>query len=463
MSTPKNEVVQIEYQNPDASALLLLPTLVVCNTTDELVEKNIRENSSKDLKWLASEKEHLGTAVLVGGGPSIEDHIDDIRDMQKSGATIFAMNAASQWCRQNDIEVDYQCIADAKEESSGLVDPHANHHIIGSQVHAKTMDAVNDPIVWHLGIANIESMLPEEKVKKGGYVILGGGAAVGNSSMCVAYAMGFRDLHVFGFDSCHKDGKSHAYTQMMNVVIPTMKTKWGGRKFTCSVAMKAQAEKFQFTAKHLKDAGCHINVYGDGLLQTMYNTDVSNLSEREKYQMMWQYDAYRDGSPGERQADSFLKYFKPDGLIIDFGCGTGRAGVKFSEAGHDVLLVDFADNCRDDEALSIPFIQWDLTVPLSSRSEYGYCTDVMEHIPPEDVEIVINNIMNTSEKVFFQISTVADNFGDVLDTHLHLTVKPFEWWRDLFISNGYKIEWEADQNHTALFYINNPDRRELCQ
>ena len=290
MTAPTSEVVQIEYQNPDATNKLLLPTLVICNTTDEIVERNIRENSAKPLKWLKTEQEHDGFAILVGGGASIEDEIDTIRSLVDRGGTVFAMNAASQWLDTKGIEVNYQCIADAKEETAKLVDYKAKKHIIASQAHPKTMDSV-DPLVWHLGISDVENLFPEERVKNGGYCILGGGAAVGNSATCVAYALGFRELHIFGFDSCHKEGKAHAYTQIMNTFIPTMKTRWAGKEFESSVAMKAQAEKFLFTSNELKKLGCTFHVYGEGLLQTMYHTKYDDLTEQEKYQLMWNIDA----------------------------------------------------------------------------------------------------------------------------------------------------------------------------
>lgn len=457
MSKPKNDVVQIEYQNPDAKDKLLMPVLITCNTTDELIENNVRINSAKNLKWLHTEKENPYPAIIVGGGASIEDEVENIRHLKSIGGTIFAANAASKWLISKGIEVDFQCIADAKEETVTLVDHNANEHIIASQAHPRTMDSVEDPIVWHLGIEDIERLFPEERVKRGGYCILGGGSAVGNSSMCVAYAKGFRDLHIFGLDSCHKDGRSHAYQQNMNVVIPIMEVEWAGRTFTSSVTMKAQAEKFQLTSKFLKDAGCKITTYGDGLLQTMYNSEYSSLSEKEKYQLMWQLDIYREVSPGEHMAEWYVETFKPKGKIIDFGCGTGRAGVKFKELGLEPFLIDFTDNCRDDEAQEIPFLQWDLTYPISVDSEHGFCTDVMEHIPTEDVEKVIKNIMTSAKKVFFQISTIDDNLGGMINEPLHLTVKTHDWWKEAFKS--YLIMYELDQNTASLFYIVNPDRR----
>lgn len=139
--------------------------------------------------------------------------------------------------------------------------------------------------------------------------------------------------------------------------------------------------------------------------------------------------------------------------MIDFGCGTGRAGLIIHQT-NPVILVDFVDNCRDAEAQVLPFIQWDLTQPLPLHAPYGFCTDVLEHIPTKDVETVIRNILDSATRVFFQISTVNDVMGDLIGEPLHLTVKPHNWWRTVFLKVGAKIEYEDQQPHVSLFYIN---------
>ena len=152
MSLPKNDVVQIDYQNPDAKQKLMIPVLVTCNTSDEMVEKNIIANSAKPLDWLQYVEPHAGVAIMVGGGASITDEIHKIRYRQSQGGVVFAMNAASAWLHNNGVAVDYQCIADAKEETGLLIDHNAKAHIVASQVDSKTMDSVMEPIVWHLRI-----------------------------------------------------------------------------------------------------------------------------------------------------------------------------------------------------------------------------------------------------------------------------------------------------------------------
>ena len=459
MTAPKNEIIQMRYQNPHANKPLFVPVLVINNTPDHIIERNIRINSTRDFPWLRSHPSHSGIAIMVGGGPSVNENLHDIRSLQNEGGTIFAMNAASQWLRQHGIEPDYQCIVDAKQETIALVDPDTSHHLIGSQVHPDLLTQIPDPILMHLEIGEIEHFLPEEKVKRGGYVLLGGGASVGNTALCAAYALGFRNLQIFGYDSCHRDNKSHAYPQDMNIFIPTVTVKWNNKEYLASVAMKAQAERFMYVSSGLKKLGCHIDVHGEGLLPAMYHSEVQELSEREKYQLMWQFDSYRESSPGERVVDFYLKEFRPKGLVIDFGCGTGRASLIIHKH-NPVMLLDFVDNCRDEEAQSLPFIQWDLTDPIPVSANYGFCSDVLEHIPEQDVAKVIANIMQSAIHVFFQISVVDDVMGDPINQSLHVTIKPHSWWKKKFLSQGYKIVYEQELKTVSHFYVNSSLWRE---
>jgi hypothetical protein len=458
MAAPRYEIVQKKIYNPGATMPLLLPIIVLCNTSDEDLERNIRANSSRcDLEWLNQQPKHDRAAIIVGGGPSVHEFVDDIRELQQAGGTVFAINGASHWLRGKGIIPDYQVMSDAKEETATLVDIDAKAHLFASQVNPKTMNAVAKPILWHSGVGDIEKFFPEERVNRGGYSLIGGGAATGNSALCVAYVMGYRTLHAFGFDSSHRGEASHAYDQPMNRFIPTVEVEWAGKTYTSSVAMKAQAEKFQMTAQALKQEGCSIEVYGDGLLQHMYTTPSENLTERDKYRRMWQFDGYRAYSPGEEIVYKFVEIMNPDGLIVDFGCGTGRAALALQQMGHEVYCIDFADNCRDDEALSLPFLEWDLCHPCPVRAPYGLCTDVLEHIPTENIKTVVANIMASAEKVFFQISTVNDQFGQVLGTPLHLTVRQHRWWFDLFEELGHRVIYDMDRGNASLFAVSRKD------
>lgn len=456
MTRPTTTIVQMPYQNPHGSVPLIIPVLVVCNTSDEDLHRNISRNSRLVLPWVRMEKAHDRVAVLCGGGPSIADHAEEIKALQAQGATVFAMNGASSFLRSVGIAADAQVIGDAKQETSQLVDTDCGRYYIASQAHADTMDAAMGcgvVTVWHLGISeDMDDLFPAERRKAGGYALIGGGASVGNSAMCLAYVLGFRRIEVYGYDSCHRDDKSHAYDQPMNRFIPTVDVEWAGKKYVASVAMKAQAEKFQITGQALKQEGCVISVHGEGLLPAMWNTKPSDLAEADKYRLMWATEAYREVSPGEAVAPVILEVLRPSGLVLDFGCGTGRAALALSRAGCDMLCIDFADNCRDEEAMALPFLQWDLMQPMPPHAHYGICTDVMEHIPPGDVLRVVENIMAAADSVFFQISTVPDVMGALIGQDLHLTVMPHAWWKETLSRFG-SVTWEQDAGDASLFVV----------
>jgi SAM-dependent methyltransferase len=182
--------------------------------------------------------------------------------------------------------------------------------------------------------------------------------------------------------------------------------------------------------------------------------------EQVKYLKCWEDERYRKWSPGEQCVDLFLETAKPEKgeTLVDWGCGTGRASVKLADAGLDVTLIDFASNCLDpvaSERLGDKFIEHDLTRPTMLRADYGYCCDVMEHIPEEDVDKVLTNILQNSLHVFFQISTVEDHFSHVIDVegHLHLTVKPYAWWLQKFVDFGCIVHYSNEFPSHCIFYV----------
>jgi len=440
---------QIKHWNPGAEMPLILPVHLVCNTSDEQIFDNIRINSRRPGKWISLQPEHDGVAVLCGSGPSLKESLGEITERHAAGATIFAMNGAAKFLSANGIFADYQVMIDAREQTADLIGP-AQAHLFASQVHPKCFERAPDAQVWHLQIGGIEQAFPDYD---GPYALIGGAASVGNTATCLAFTMGFRNLHCYGYDSSHRDGDGHAFHQAMNDGEPCAYVDFNGKPYLTSLTMKLQAEKFQDTARALIASGCHIEVHGDGLLPDIFHAPKETLTECEKYRRMWQRPEYRICAPGESAVEEFLDKAKPTGPIIDFGCGTGRASIKLASLGYDVTLVDFADNCRDDEARHLPFVQADLTQPIPVSASFGFCTDVMEHIPTSDVETVIRNIMASAERVFFQISTIPDSFGVTIGDCLHLTVRPHAWWLGLFTRLGYAVQWQREGEIDSRFLV----------
>jgi 2-polyprenyl-3-methyl-5-hydroxy-6-metoxy-1,4-benzoquinol methylase len=184
--------------------------------------------------------------------------------------------------------------------------------------------------------------------------------------------------------------------------------------------------------------------------------------EKDIYKTMWDKPEYRVVSPGEMVAKEFLRQAKPmpNSPVIDLGCGTGRGSKALSLFGNlDVTAVDFASNCLDEDVQElvdkgvIKFVEHDLTKPLDLRATYGFCTDVLEHIPTEDVDKVLNNCLNACQNVFFQIATEDDVMGALIGHPLHLTVKPYSWWLQKFAEKECKVMWSQETSGNVLFYV----------
>ncbi len=200
-------------------------------------------------------------------------------------------------------------------------------------------------------------------------------------------------------------------------------------------------------------------------------TEILN-PERARYERLWgAVPDYRRDAPGTSHVPTFFERARPHrgASVIDFGCGTGRAARDIWMLGEDlrVTMLDFAGNCLDPEIAKVAmspvgqqfgvrFQVADLTLPidLPTIADFGYCTDVMEHVAPADVDAVLRNVLVAAKRVFFAISTVPDHFGAVLDgSPLHLTVQPHEWWAEKFKSMGVRIDWSRDLEEVSLFYV----------
>jgi hypothetical protein len=106
-----------------------------------------------------------------------------------------------------------------------------------------------------------------EEMRPGNWLMIGGGSTVGLRAVNVAYLMGAREFHLYGFDSCFVEGEHHCYVnavttdddEALNVPIFVE-----GRKFTCAPWMVSQAQEYQRLVDMLPD--CTFRVHGDGLI-----------------------------------------------------------------------------------------------------------------------------------------------------------------------------------------------------
>lgn len=147
--------------------------------------------------------------------------------------------------------------------------------------------------------------------------------------------------------------------------------------------------------------------------------------ERDKYTRMWARPEYHRWSPGAESVAEFVAMIGNRGSVTDFGCGDGKALDLLIASGFEAMGVDLV-TLRSDV---VNACLWDLPTSLPVV-EYGFCADVMEHIPTEKVDAVLRNIAGkVTGAAYFRISTAPDGMGALIGETLHLTVRPADWWR----------------------------------
>jgi hypothetical protein len=415
---------------------------ITCNNPDDVVLGQIKQNMRRGFPRLS-----LLRAVVVGGGPSLAEHVDEIRNRRRAGWHVFALNATHDWLIERGIVPTHHVLYDSREFMADMVKNWRSdvHYLVSSQCHPSVFDELEaTPMVTMFHANNYPAALDLFREKEPGVHVLGDAITVGIQAMNIMVMLGYRAVELYGYDSSWRDGQRHAYAQHANADQQPRTFTFKGKEYKTSGAMAAQAESFVRNYQMWKAHGIAFNVVGDGLLPNMWRglegISDGDDAEREtaKYEAIWRLPQYRGYSPGARHLDHFMAVMKPPlrgrsgavvrTKIIDFGCGSARATQRLKDMGYDVLGVDFAANCMDAE-VSVPFCLSSLwSLPDGLRGDYGYCCDVMEHIPPDRVNDVLAGISRAVPRAYFRISFEPDEFGQTIGQTLHLTVKPEAWW-----------------------------------
>ena len=427
-------MIYMTHRNPGASKPLTIPVSLLVNVPDDVIEANVRANSrrSPSPERIKTETPHDRVAVMCGSGPSLGDHLKDVRAHQAKGGHVFGMNGAANFLARQDIIPDYQVLVDARERTAELIGV-ARCHLIASQCDPIVFNKLPRAKMWHFINGDLNKQLPEDEPA---HAQIGGAGSVGNCALALAWAMGYRRFEIYGYDSSHRDDKSHAFHQSLNDFEPWGRFEFHGKEYICSYTMRSQASRFQSVGMALVNNGCTVNVHGDGLLPVMWRETVrvetaGTLEEREaaKYRLAWDLPDYRVMSPAMSHIDEIREAFghPTTGVLLDFGCGAGKAAKALEGDRLAVIGIDHVNALEVD----IPFVKMPLWhISRDFDTNFGICCDVMEHIPPEKVDAVLDGIARSVQgPVYFSISTVPDRFGAAIGKTLHLTVQPGSWWR----------------------------------
>ena len=188
--------------------------------------------------------------------------------------------------------------------------------------------------------------------------------------------------------------------------------------------------------------------------------------ETRTYAEAWGFEEYADHSPGAAHVGRFLEMagLEPgvarerwrNLTILDAGAGSGKGALALQALGFGVELLDITPDGLVPEARGLAFHTGALWTPFAATAgcfDYVYCCDVLEHLDESMTMLAIARMLEAATRgLFLSISLVPDQFGILVGRPLHLTVRPFTWWRDRIRELGALDECR-DLIDAGLFYV----------
>lgn len=257
-----------------------LPVMNGVNVTHEALLENVRANCERDLPWFTGFGPHKGVAVVVGGAPSMNDNLSQIRAHKKRGARIVSVNNAWRTLMAAGIKPDVHVMLDARQENVEFVKdaPAGVRYMLASQVHPDVFEALKDRevIIWHNGFGDNEAMKEalapwwDEGPNQRPCILVPGGGTVGLRALWLCALSGFKTVHIYGMDSSYEGDQHHAYAQPINDADAVMEVVLGGKRYRAARWMIRQTEEFRWHMADLKKEGVTLHVHGRGLLPDVF-------------------------------------------------------------------------------------------------------------------------------------------------------------------------------------------------
>lgn len=234
-----------------------------CVYEDDQLLDHLKSAVKREIPHFFPSPQHDHEIALIGSGPSIKGQVEEIRALKERGVYIMAIKAAHDFLIGHDI-IPHMAI---------MVDPQPHivkcfqkkrpdvFYMVASQCNPLVFDYFSDSkaVLWHLltGKEGEKEVFNKE-------IALGGGSTSGMRAMTLAWAMGFRKFHLFGYDSSLTD--TTLKIDGTGVGEKEVLTLWiDGREFKSNPAMSAQTTEFEKVMNSFKGQ-IQVRAYGDGAI-----------------------------------------------------------------------------------------------------------------------------------------------------------------------------------------------------
>lgn len=254
------------------------------NTPVEEIQRNIEINIRRGLPQVEPKLSHPDRYIsIVGGGPSLEETFDDLKQKYDDGQKVVALNGTFNWLMERGIRPSVHIIVDARQFNARFVsDPHPKcKYLIASQCHPDVFDALKgfETYIWHPCSNKSDQAILHDYYFGRWWQIVGGSTVMLRAFTLMSF-LGWPNFEAYGFDSCFMGDKHHVYEQAENNGDAIAEVAVGDKTFLCNPWMYSQAKEFIDTAKGI---GQHFNlvVHGDGLIAHIIKHGATRMEESE--------------------------------------------------------------------------------------------------------------------------------------------------------------------------------------
>ena len=249
----------------------------------EVVKANVEANIRLGFQQVQPYPTNDVEVMIVGGGPSLKDQIDEIRDLRERGVKLVTLNNAYQYCLDHQIKPSAYVMVDARPFNVRFVEntiPECKYFIASQcdpEVFQKLDKVKEQTFIWHTSAEEIQDILTAQYPK---CFPVPGGSTVLLRAIPLFRMLGFKRFHIFGCDSCLDiAGSHHAYEQKENDEQAVIPVRVGGRIFYCNPWMVSQAREFIDLIGCMGDV-MELNIHG-GLLRQILESGAERAALEE--------------------------------------------------------------------------------------------------------------------------------------------------------------------------------------
>lgn len=403
------------------------------------------------------------TFVMVCGGPSLANHLDEIKakSLDPSYAVVCS-NMTGAYLREHGITPFAHFIIDPQERKKFDV-RNASKDIqywINAACDPAVFLALKDQgITPHIFLADFDAegkarAAVKESLPPGkpGMMAIQGGTMAGLRAMNIADALGFRSMEYYGFDATVKvengEVSPYAYYKPRGETVIEVTCQECEATFDTTLVFQKQVNEFVQWRHNMP--WMDVKIIGGGLISHHWS-HVEALQAnkvRAKHRFTREYAELQKVLHAEGDYGVAGQQYMPiifHGVsqlakrlgsvsVLDYGSAQGNTMRKV----RDVMWLPptVTDRCYD------PFIEGKDANP--EAADFVICTDVLEHVEPECTWAVLDHIQSLTRQVaFFAISLVPAKkiLADGRNAHINLRDPEF-WMREIkkrFIPGEVKL------------------------